>query len=138
MMTNELAWLCAIMHCGVDDFSVIDCEYDKMELIEACLDEFGEISLNQISHCIVEKGCEDLQDAIDSRILDIESQYEEWELNDNDEYRCLLSLNPWEDIGERNNYLDTGVWFEQNEKEYRKYLPEAIEEFEDNTGYSFD
>lgn len=136
-MTNEESWLCAILHCGVADFSVIDCEYDKMELIETCLTEFGEINLNLISRCIVEKGCEDIQDAIDARIIDIEHELEEWECHENDEYCALLGLNPWEDIGENHNFLDTSVWFEKNEEDYRKYVPEAIDKFENDTGYTF-
>ena len=54
-----------------------------------------------------------------------------------DEIDELESLNPEEDMDWFCNCLDTSCWFSNNEEIYRKYIPEAISNIEDNMGFEF-
>lgn len=137
MASNAEMLLCAILDCGIADLSVIeDCEYDMEEIAEECRFQFGKVSLNGMSECIFYKGKRGIQDAIDDRINEIEDIDEESRTSDErEEYVDLLSLNPYEDIEEFHNFLDTSVWFKKNGSLYKKYVPSALERFEQNTGY---
>ena len=136
---NEMIemWLCSILQCGTDDLQIIDCGYEYDEIMQDCIDTYGRIELNALSCCIVNKGRDELQEAITERINELEEYMDEDECFDrNDEYQALLLLDPYDDIEEYHNYIDTSVWFKQYADEYRKYLPKAVEMFEEHTGYA--
>lgn len=135
-MSNEEGWLCAILGCGTLDISVIDCEYDKEEIVQDCYENFGKLSLNDMSRCIVDRGLHDLQVALDTMLDDLN---EAWDENDKElceECSLLYYLDPYKDIESYHNFLDTSVYFVRNKEIWRKYLGHAIERFEKNTGYS--
>ena len=136
MMTNAEAWLTAVLDCGIADLSVLDgCEYDRDDVVSECRSNFGKVTLNSLSATIISIGKSQLQDAIDDRLIEIEEALIESERNMDAEYRALLSLNPFDDIGEYHNFLDTSVWFEKNREAYETYLKEECDAFEQNTGY---
>ena len=126
-MTNAESWLCAILECGVDDLAILDTKYNYGELVDECKGAYDTISLSHLVSTIVERGCRDLQYAIEWRL---------WEQIDNDEYEMLDGLDPWMDIELQFNYLDTEVRFTRHEDIYKKYMFEACEKFMEDTGFS--
>ena len=52
-----------------------------------------------------------------------------------EELEALRRLKPDDDIEGDFNFLATHVWFKSNGPAYRRYLPEAVDEFEDNVGF---
>ena len=48
---------------------------------------------------------------------------------------ALRRLKPDDDIEGDFNFLATHVWFKNNGPVYRRYLPDAVDEFEDNVGF---
>ena len=136
MYSTAERWLCAIMDCGYADISVLDgCEYDPDMVISRVQDEGDDFRLCDIVHTIFDIGRYDLRDDIEKRIDEIVDEYDGENYKQDDEYNALLQLDPFDDIGEFHNYLDTNVWFERNAEIYEKYLKEACLKFEMNTGF---
>ena len=142
--------LSSILGCGYLDLSVLDdCEYDFDEMIEECKFNFGEISLNGLARTMFEMGIRDIEEWINNRIEEIKGEmeyfyFEDGENEEDDEEYMMLreeleeleELKPWEDIESFHNYLDTSIYFVDNEETYNTYCGEALKEFEENTGYS--
>ena len=135
-MTTAEIWLTGILDCGIADISILDgVEYD-IERVIAKAYEFGEkLSLGTVMAAVFDIGRSEIQEAIDERLNELENEMSEEECHENEEYRTLLRLDPFEDTNEFHNFLDTHVWFCHNQEEYMKYLKEACDEFEQNTGF---
>lgn len=128
--------LMTMLNCGSMDLAMLDdVRYDFDEIIERLDGEpIQNVGLNGLMKAVVEVGIIIIQESVDERIQALEDQgglddYEFVELEE------LKKLCPDDDIRSFHNYLDTHVWFEKSGDIYRKYLPEALDEFEGNTGF---
>lgn len=143
-MSDGRDLLMHILNCGFLDLPMLEGEYDWCDVLDmddleymAELRKKGEVVLNFLLQARVIYGLRRLESAIDKRITELveeplaEDQSEEEAFA---ELKKLEELFPFDDIHDYYNCIDTHVWFYQNEKAYRKYLPEAIEEFERGTG----
>ena len=86
----------------------------------------------------VSVGIINLKEAVSDRILVLEAEesiHGKLESEEAEELEALRLLKPDDDIGGDFNFLATHVWFEKNSSTYRRYLPEAVDEFEDNVGF---
>ncbi len=83
---------------------------------------------------VFQVGYEDIQIAVVNRICELESS---GDLDDDeaDELTLLRELDASEDFDSYHNYLDTHVWCRNHADTYKKYMTEALEEFEENTGF---
>ena len=137
MMTTAEYWLTHILGCGIADISILGgVEYDLDRVLKTVKNYGGDLSLGSVMAAVFDVGRTDIQEAIDNRLVALEDEMTEAECHENEEYRALLELDPFDDIREYHNYLDTRVWIEQHEDEYKKYLAEACDEFEQYTGFS--
>ncbi len=136
-MTTAEAWLTSILDCGIADLSILDdVEYCIDDVLKTAKEYGNSLTLGTVMAAVFDIGRNGLQDAIDDRLAEIEASLDESECHENEEYRALLSLNPYDDTNEFHNFLDTHIWFIRNEEVYRKYLMDACNEFEQNTGFS--
>ncbi len=140
-MANRDDLLRSIVGCGTLDMRVLDdVGYDWFEVMDR-LDSQGvsvrEVGFNGLMRTVVEMAAEDLASAVEERIEELELQ-DELDEDEEEELRQLRLLDPEEDVGGFFNFLDTHVFFEHNEQIYRDYLPDAIDEFEMNTGLNME
>lgn len=140
-MTNRENLMCAILECGTLDLGVLDDVgydwYDVLDRLEGQGVSITEIGFNGLMRTVVEMAVEDLEAAVEERVKELEEQ-DELEYDEQEALEQLRLLDPEDDVGGFFNFLDTHAYFEKNGEVYRNYLPEAIEEFEKNTGLSME
>lgn len=103
----------------------------------------------------IENNKDEILDDIDEKNAGIEDRMDELE-NDDEEFENdelwnkldeeqadlktkkedIESLEPIDDIESYHNYLDTSIYFLKNQEIYQKYFQEALDEFEENTGFA--
>ena len=131
--------LVELLGCGYADLSVLeDCKYDFSDIIEECYSVFGKLELNALARIMFEFGIREIGEAIDKRIDELANYVEdEDELSEElrEELNALRDLYVYEDIQSFHNYLDTSIWICNHNDVYEKYLGEALDMFEENTGY---
>lgn len=139
--------LMVLLECGSLDIQILnDVGYDLGDVVEELIADGIKPTLNAITGEIFRRGqcelVEAVEDAIDERkdhqadtddTEEGEAEYEQLQK----EIDELESLNPEEDMDWFCNCLDTSCWFSNNEVIYRKYIPEAISNIEDNMGFAF-
>lgn len=136
-MDNKDYILACVLDCGIADISIIeDCKYDWNEIVEDTKTNYGNVNLGNIFFTIMNFGQGDLANKISERIEELEGQ-EERGVEESEELESLKKLDVYEDIETFFNYLDTHVYIIKNEEIYRKYLEEALDDFEENTGFVF-
>ena len=133
-------WLLStICDCGYLDLQLLDdCEYDICEIAEECHDVFGNYNINNMVRIVFEKGINDINCEIGSRIEDL---YEDWKLltdEEKEELAALEELDPFDDIHSFHNYIDTHIWIAENSDIYHKYMQRALEQFTEMTGFDFE
>lgn len=140
-MTNRENLMCAILECGTLDLGVLDDVgydwYDVLDRLEGQGVSITEIGFNGLMRTVVEMAVEDLEAAVEERVKELEEQ-DELEYDEQEALEQLRLLDPEDDVGGFFNFLDTHAYFEKNGEVYRNYLPEAVEEFEKNTGLSME
>ena len=140
-MTNRENLMCAILECGTLDLGVLDDVgydwYDVLDRLGGQGVSITEIGFNGLMRTVVEMAVEDLEAAVEERVKELEEQ-DELEYDEQEALEQLRLLDPEDDVGGFFNFLDTHAYFEKNGEVYRNYLPEAIEEFEKNTGLSME
>ncbi len=139
--------LMVLLECGSLDLHILkDVGYDLGEIVEDLQAEGIKPTLNVITGEIFRKGQSELVDAVNDAIKERKEQ--QLESDDTDEGEAeydrlqeevdeLGCLNPEEDMDWYCNCLDTSCWFGNNEEIYRKYIPEAISNIENNMGFEF-
>ncbi|NBH97229.1 hypothetical protein D7Y41_02280 [Anaerotruncus sp. 1XD22-93] len=136
--------LLVLLECGSLDLRILDdVGYDLGEIVEELQTDGIKPTLNIITGEIFRKGQLELtgavRDAIDERknqkdnMEEGEAEYDRLQ----EEIDELESLNPWEDMSWYCNCIDTSCWFSNNEEIYRKYIPDATSNIEDNMGFEF-
>lgn len=130
--------LCSLLDCGTADLSLLDdVDVDIGEIIDECRDECGDTNINTVMWVIFQKGFGQIQNAIEARIQVLEEYVEDGSADDEDreELEQLRELDPYEDFDSYHNYLDTNVWAQKHGEIYRQYLGDALEAFEEITGF---
>lgn len=138
-MTGAQRLLCEMLSCGTMDLELLDqVEYDWDEVLGQLDWPDGEgFTFNRLMRAVVDVGIIHIKEAVDDRICELESIENERELDEDEveEMASLHRLEPDQDIHSYHNCLDTHVWFEQNGSIYRRYLTDALDNFEDNVGF---
>ena len=130
--------LCALLDCGTADLSLLDdVDVDICQVIEESKFEFGDTNINTVMRVIFQEGFGQIQNALEKRIRELDDYIEEGSADDEDreELEQLRELDPYEDFVSYHNYLDTHVWAQKHGEIYRQYLGQALEAFEEITGF---
>lgn len=143
-MSSLDSLLFVLLGCGSLDISILDdVGYDLGDIAVELQEEGVKVTLNNITDAIFRKGQEELEDALENKISELEDERDDCE-EDSEEYDELQeqideleSCDPGEDVEWFCNCLDTSIWFSQNEDVYRKYLEDEISDIEDNMGFEF-
>lgn len=134
MMTGIESFLVNLLNCGIDDLRLIeDVNYPWCDILTGDMP----FDMNDLMRMVVEFGIQQITDAANDRICELEAIPNERERDEDEEteLKALRSLSPEDDILSFHNYLDTHVWFENHADVYRTYLPEALDAFADGTGF---
>lgn len=136
-MTTAEEWLCEIMGCGIADIHMLDdVKFDIARVLRNAknMGYDDPFELNTVLASAVDLAKSELQVEIDKRLHRIMNEKGYDDAKRDPDYIELSSLDPYEDIGEWHNYLDTNVYFEKNEELYRKHLYDECIIFESMTG----
>ena len=134
--------LTAILDCGYGDLYLMkDCQYDIGEIVEECIATFGSVKINDLVRIMFDHGLFDIDYAISERIEELDDKAKtEGELDETEriERDALESLEPYSDIQSHHNFVDTYIWIDAKEKvpTYTKYMQDALDDFEEMTGFS--
>ncbi len=96
------------------------------------------LDFNDVLRAAVSVGIIDIKEAISERTFLLEATqgiHGKLEPEEAEELEALRDLHPDDDIEGDFNFLATHVWFKNNGPVYRRYLPDAVDEFEDNVGF---
>lgn len=139
--------LMVLLECGSLDLQILEgVGYDLGDIVEELSADGIKPTLNAITDEIFRRGQCELVAAVEDAIQERKDQQAETDDTKEgeteydllqDEIDELESLNPEEDMDWFCNCLDTSCWFSNNEEIYRKYIPEAISNIEDNMGFEF-
>lgn len=136
--------LLVLLECGSLDLRILDdVGYDLGEIVEELQTDGIKPTLNIITGEIFRKGQLELTGAVRDAIDERKNQKDNMEEGEveydrlQEEIDELESLNPWEDMSWYCNCIDTSCWFSNNEEIYRKYIPDATSNIEDNMGFEF-
>lgn len=139
--------LMVLLECGSLDLQILEgVGYDLGDIVEELSADGIKPTLNAITDEIFRRGQCELVAAVEDAIQERKDQQAETDDTKEgeteydrlqDEIDELESLNPEEDMDWSCNCLDTSCWFSNNEEIYRKYIPEAISNIEDNMGFEF-
>ena len=138
MMSAKDSLLLTLLGCGTLDLEMLeDIHYDFDDVIDR-LDGLSiqEAGFNGLMRAVVDVGIIHIQEALEEKLAELHGYRDEGVMTEGDkrELQALEQLDPDRDIRSYHNCLDTSVWFEQNGSAYRRYLSEAIDSFEENTG----
>ena len=140
--------LMELLECGSLDLGMLDeCEYNFYDILEEC-DSFTE----KLKFCDILYGAiclyqKNISNKIDERISELDDLMEELDdqgLADTEEFaeyeeeqKALKELDPYEDITNFINYIDTSIGIpDENKKEiYSKYLSDIINEEDEQIGF---
>lgn len=138
-MAGAAKLLCTMLDCGECDLEMLDrVGYDWEDVLEQMdWPDVSDLSFPGILRAVVDFGIVEVKEALNARIIELEYIQSRRELSEGeqDELQDLRLLNPDVDIQAGYNYRDTHVWFAQNGPVYRKYLGNAVDEFEENIGF---
>ena len=139
--------LMVLLECGSLDLQILEgVGYDLGDIVEELSADGIKPTLNAITDEIFRRGQCELVAAVEDAIQERKDQQAETDDTKEgeteydrlqDEIDELESLNPEEDMDWFCNCLDTSCWFSNNEEIYRKYIPEALSNIEDNMGFEF-
>ena len=138
-MSGEQIFLCEMLSCGEADLDILDrIGFGWDEILDQMDWPRDGLDFNDVLRGAVSVGIINLKEAVSDRILVLEAEesiHGKLESEEAEELEALRLLKPDDDIGGDFNFLATHVWFEKNSSTYRRYLPEAVDEFEDNVGF---
>lgn len=140
MFTAREDILMTLFHCGICDLSLLDgIQYDAEEVMGQ-LEGFSidDLSINMYTRAAFDLGFIEIRETVEKRVEELKSyaaadgglSEEEQEELDN-----ILRLDPDEDFGSFHNCIDTHAYFEKNAEVYRRYFQDALDSFENNTGF---
>lgn len=147
-MTNLQDFMLTVFDCGVADLCILDgVNYAWSDILtdkSLISDIIGSSekcqAINKITRLVVCYGKDRIKEYISSRIGELTSCAQNAGISDfeHDELEVLRSLNPDDDIQSFHNSIDTHVYFKKNGAAYNEYLPEALEDFRNGTGFEIE
>ncbi len=139
MITSREDFLMTFIGCGQLYLQLIDdVEYDWCDVFEYLdLSCCGERKLAAIMSAVFYLGKSRLNEAIEERIDYLEDTENVYGISDEQrtELDELRELDPYEDLEEYHNYLDTHVTCVNHKAVYEAYLAKELENFADETGF---
>ena len=136
-ITNQQRVLMRLLHCGVDDLSLLDdIEYDLDDMIDEMVeDQF--LSLDNLLRLVFEEAKREFADAVNQMRDEVIEEYEaEFEEGDSrDEIETIRKLDPIQDFDYYINYLDTHIYL-SNYGLYNRYFGTSVELIEQRTGFN--
>lgn len=139
--------LMVLLECVRQDLHVLDdVRYDLGDIVDELIADGIKPTLNVITDEIFRRGQCELVEAVEDAIKERKNQQtdtydtEEGEAEYDrlqEEIDELESLDSEGDMNWFCNCLDTSCWFSGNEEIYRKYIPGAISNIEENMGFEF-
>ncbi len=139
MTTGAESLLCEIFSCGSLDLKLLDdVGYGWDEVLDQIDWPQEGLDLNDLLRGVFSVGIIKLRDAVGDAICELEAiELNERDLDDDEReaLEALRQLDPDNDVQSYHNFLDTHVWFEHHGAVYRRYLKDAVEGFEENTGF---
>lgn len=139
MISSREDFLMTLLGCGQLDLKLIDdVEYDWCDVLEqvdfSCL---GERKLSAIMRAVFDLGKDRLNEAIGKRIDYLEDTKETYGISEEQETELeeLKELDPYEDLEEYHNYIDTHITCVNHKAVYEVYLSEELADFADGTGF---
>ncbi len=133
--------LTSIMDCGYGDLYLMqNCRYDIGEIVEECIESYGDVNINHLVRIMFEHGMIDVECAICERLDELKDKRKtEGELDEAErvELAALKKLKPFEDIRSYHNFIDTYLWIDAKEKIpiYKKYAQKELDNFCEMTGF---
>ena len=135
MATGAQTLLCEIFSCGSSDLELLDdIGYSWDEVLDQMDWPREGLDFNDLLRAIVDLGIIGVKEAVTSRIETLEGMASRDD-DEEQELKVLRELRPDDDIRASFNFRDNHVWFERNGSAYRYYLEDAVDEFEENTGF---
>lgn len=139
IMTGAQSLLCEMLSCGSADLEILDrIGYGWDEILDQMDWPREGLDFNDVLRAAVSVGIINIKEAISERTFLLEATqgiHEKLEPEEAEELEALRDLHPDDDIEGDFNFLATHVWFKSNGPAYRRYLPEAVDNFEDNVGF---
>lgn len=138
MMTGREAFLTHILDCGTADLSLLDgVNYDWNDIM---WEPFENLDFCNVMYAVFQYGFGEIENAVNERIRELEVIASERLLDNTEEKELskLRGLSPRDDFTSYHNYLDTHVYCEKHGRTYIEYMSEALEEFEENTGFNIE
>lgn len=139
MKDNVEYLLCTLLKCGTADLKLIeDVGYDLADIAKECQELYDCIEINAMMEIVFSRGLEELDTAVKYRIAHLEAIESERELDEDekDELDCIRELHPLEDADQSHNFLDTQIWWRDDDKGgYGVYFEDELDNFYKNTGF---
>lgn len=139
MISSREDFLMTFLGCGQLDLALIDnVEYDWCDVFEQLdLNCLSSRKLPAIMSAVFSFGKSNLVEAIGERIDYLEDTKKTYGISEEqeEELRDLKLLDPYEDLEEFHNYIDTHVTCVQNKEEYQKWLKKELNDFAEGTGF---
>lgn len=142
MISSREDFLMTILDCGQLDLKLIDdVEYDWCDVLAQLeLNCCGSRKLPAIMSAVFSLGKSNLTEAIGTRIDYLEDTKETYGISEDQETELkeLKQLDPFEDLEEFHNYIDTHITCVQHSDIYKAYLEKELEDFADGTGFEIE
>lgn len=130
MISSREDFLMTFIGCGQLDLQLIDdVEYDWCDVLErvdfTCL---GERKMSAIMHAVFDVGKDEINEAIRERIDYLEDTKKTYGISEEqeNELKDLKKLNPYNDLEEYHNYLDTHVTCVNHKSVYKKFYRKSL------------
>lgn len=138
-MNGAQSLLCEMLSCGSSDLEILDrIGYGWDEILDQMDWPRDGLDFNDVLRAAVSVGIINIKEAVRDRVFELEATqgiHGNLEPDEAEELEALRRLRPDDDIDGDFNFLATHVWFRDNGSIYRRYLPEAVDDFEENVGF---
>ncbi len=137
MITSREDFLMTLLKCGQLDLQLIDgVEYDWCDILDNA-ELNGNYTLPAVMSAVFSYGKQQIEEAIEYRISYLEDTEKNYGISDEqkEELTALRALDPYEDLEEYHNYIDTHITCIEHKDAYRKYLQKELDDFAEGTGY---
>lgn len=142
MISSREDFLMSFLNCGQLDLRLIDdVEYDWCDVLERVdLSCCGDRKFPAIMSAVFYLGKDNLAEAIRDRIDYLEDAKKTYGISDEQEVELeeLKELDPYEDLEEYHNYIDTHITCVNHRAVYEVYLAKELEDFADGTGFEIE
>lgn len=140
MFTAREDILMTLFHCGICDLSLLDdIQYDAEDVLEQLRGCCGldDLDINMYVRAAFDLGFIEIREAVENRIDELKSYEERGDLTEEEQEELdeILRLDPDADCGSYHNCIDTHAYIEKNGEVYHRYFQDALDNFENNTGF---